>query len=215
MKRIAYLNTKSARVLLGMAVILCMPDLLHAAGPEVSKEMFPHYNPAHTVIKCPYIPEGLNPIPTCGGMQATCVGTAGRDLILGTEKTDVIVALAGNDVVHGDAGADVICGGPGNDSLMGARGADKIWGEEGDDWLFGAPEADELYGGEGDDVLWGGPGMDYLDGGPGNYDVCLLQKELARFDAAGCDTVYPPPGYEHEEEPDAGVLREKEPLKLK
>ena len=30
-----------------------------AAGPGAPKDKFPHYNPAHTVIKCPYIPAGM------------------------------------------------------------------------------------------------------------------------------------------------------------
>ena len=187
-----------------------------AAGPEVTVERFPDYNPAHTVIKCPYLPAGLKEIPLCGGRPATCVGTIGADLILGTDEPDVIVAGHGNDVVHGDAGDDVICGGPGNDSLMGARGLDRLFGDEGDDWLFGAPGDDELDGGEGDhDVLWGGPGFDKLDGGPGAFDVCLLQRELGEFVVDGCNTVYPPPGYVHDEEPDPGVLRATEPLKKK
>ncbi len=187
-----------------------------AAGPEVAGDRFPDYRPAHTVIKCPYLPAGLNDIPLCGGKPATCVGTDGADLILGTDENDVIVAGGGNDVVHGDAEDDIICGGPGNDSLMGARGVDRLFGGPGDDWLFGAPGADELDGGEGDyDVLWGGPGEDNLNGGPGAYDVCLLQREMGDYDAEGCNTVYPPPGYVHDEEPDPGVLRKSDPLKLK
>ena len=184
------------------------------AGPGGSPERFPDYYPAHTVIKCPYLPPDLDSIPLCGGQVATCVGTEGADLILGTDRDDVIVAGGGNDVVHGDAENDIVCGGPGNDSLMGARGIDRLYGGPGNDWLFGAPEGDELYGGEGDyDVLWGGPGYDTLDGGPGNFDVCLLQREMGDYDAVGCNTVYPPPGYVHDEEPDPGVLRRQEPLK--
>ena len=187
-----------------------------AIGPEVTEDQFPDYNPAHTVIKCPYLPEGMKDVPLCGGQRATCVGTAGADLILGTEDDDVIVAGPGNDVVHGDAADDIICGGPGNDSLMGARGVDRLFGGPGNDWLFGAPGGDELNGGPGDyDVLWGGPGFDKLNGGPGDFDVCLLQREMGDFDAEGCNTVYPPPGYVHDEEPDPGVLRKREPLKLK
>nr|VFJ87836.1 MAG: Hemolysin-type calcium-binding repeat-containing protein [Candidatus Kentron sp. H]VFJ89545.1 MAG: Hemolysin-type calcium-binding repeat-containing protein [Candidatus Kentron sp. H]VFJ96235.1 MAG: Hemolysin-type calcium-binding repeat-containing protein [Candidatus Kentron sp. H] len=186
-----------------------------AAGPGGNTERFPDYKPAHTVIKCPHIPEGLKEIPKCAGQTATCIGTEGIDLILGSDHSDVIVAGAGNDVVHGDAEGDIICGGPGNDSLMGARGADHLFGGPGNDWLFGAPDGDELNGGEGDfDVLWGGPGYDDLDGGPGTHDVCMLQREMGDFDAEGCNTVYPPPGYTHDAEPDPGVLRKAEPLKL-
>lgn len=187
-----------------------------AAGPAIMPDRFPDYSPAHTVIKCPYIPAGLKEIPLCGGQSATCVGTEGRDLILGTQEDDVIVAGGGNDVVHGDAEDDIVCGGSGNDSLMGARGADRLFGGPGNDWLFGAKGNDELHGGDGDnDVLWGGPGVDNLNGGPGLYDVCMLQREMGDYDAEGCNTVYPPPGYVHDEEPDPGVLRKTDPLKLK
>ena len=186
-----------------------------AVGPDITQEKFPDYNPAHTVIKCPYIPPGLKTIPLCGGKKATCVGTPGHDLILGTDKDDVIMSMGGDDVVHGDAKDDIICGGMGNDSLMGARGNDTLYGGPGDDWLFGAKEDDVLYGGPGDhDVLWGGPGVDVLHGGPGRFDVCMLQRDMGEFDAKSCNTIYPPPGYEHEEEPDPGVLRKAEPLKL-
>jgi len=199
-----------------LAILLLVPaaGCALAAGPGAPADQFPDYHPAHTVIKCPYLPENAGAVPLCGGKPATCVGTDGPDLILGTENADVIVAGGGNDVVHGDAEDDIICGGPGNDSLMGARGSDVIFGGPGDDWLFGAPGDDELNGEEGDfDVLWGGPGFDKLNGGPGTQDVCLLQREMGEFDEIGCNTVYPPPGYVHEEEPDPGVLRSTEPLK--
>ncbi len=177
----------------------------HAAGPDPAQ--FADYVPAAAVIKCPYVPEGLQSIPTCGGKLATCIGTDGHDLILGSEEDDVIAALGGRNVVHGDAGNDTICGGPEGDSLFGARGDDTIYGEGGSDWLFGAPGADKLRGGEGDfDVLWGGPGFDDLDGGPGDNDVCLLQREMGAY-TDECNTVYPPPGYVHEQEPEPGILK--------
>jgi Ca2+-binding RTX toxin-like protein len=177
-----------------------------AAGLEISVERFPDYKPAHTVIKCPYLPADLHEVPTCHGKQATCVGTSGPDLILGTEVDDVIVAGDGDDVVHGDAGDDIICGGEGKDSLFGAKGNDVIDGGPGDDWLFGAPGDDDLEGGPGYDVLWGGPGNDKLSGGEGDHDVCLLQREMGEADPS-CETIYPPPGYVHEQEPGAGVLK--------
>jgi Ca2+-binding RTX toxin-like protein len=182
---------------------LVLPASVLAAGP--SPTQFPDYRTAHTVIKCPYLPAGMTP-PTCHGLQATCVGTKGDDLILGTEGPDVIVALAGNDVVHGDQGNDTVCGGPGNDSLFGARDSDTLLGEAGDDWLFGAPGDDDLRGGPGYDVLWGGPGADKLSGGEGKHDVCMLQREMGIADDS-CETIYPPPGYVHDQEPEAGVLK--------
>jgi hypothetical protein len=202
--------------LLGIALLVNLPT--RAAGPGASEEQFPDYHPAHTVIKCPYLPPDFDTsvIPLCDGIFPTCVGTEGPDLILGSDKSDVIVGLGGNDVIHGDAGDDTICGGPGNDSILGAKGADTIFGDDGDDFLFGATEGDTLNGGPGDfDVLWGGPGYDKLDGGPGAFDVCMLQRELGEYVADGCNTVYPPPGYAHDAEPDPGVLRRQEPLKIR
>jgi hypothetical protein len=181
--------------------MLCTGAL--ASGPDPAQ--FADFHPSHTVIKCPFIPAGVTP-PTCNGLPATCVGTDGDDLILGSEVTDVIVALAGNDVVHGDVGTDTICGGPGNDSLFGAKDSDTMLGEEGDDWLFGAPGDDDLQGGPGNDVLWGGPGQDKLVGGGGDRDVCMLQREMGTADAS-CETIYPPPGYVHDQEPEAGLLK--------
>jgi Ca2+-binding RTX toxin-like protein len=151
------------------------------------------------MAQCPYLPPDLVEIPECMGIPATCVGTAGDDVLWGTEDGDVIVAGAGDDVVHGDDGDDVICLGPGNDSAHGARGDDRLYGEAGTDWLFGSRGEDALYGGEGDkDVLWGGPGLDNLDGGPGEGDRCLQQRDEAIVDEGSCEIVYPPPGYTHE-----------------
>jgi len=200
-----------------LAMIAISPMMAtKAAGPGIDKEAFPDYKAAHTVIKCPYLPPDLSEVPTCHGKKATCVGTSGHDLILGSDGKDVIVAGPGNDTVHGDAEDDIICGGPGNDSLFGARGADIIYGGPGDDWLFGAPDPDELYGGPGDfDVLWEGPGFGKVDGGPGAYDVCMLQREMAEVIEGTCETIYPPPGYLHDEEPEPGVLKKSDPLKLK
>jgi len=183
--------------------------LIGASGARAESvaEQFPDYFPAATIIKCPHIPEGLINIPTCQGQEATCIGTEGDDVVIGSDVDDVIVVGKGNDVVHADAGDDLVCGGPGNDSLFGARGEDIMYGEEGNDWLFGAQGVDNLDGGEGDfDVLWGGPGIDILDGGPGDNDVCMLQREMGIAEA-GCDSQYPPPGYVHDEEPEPGILK--------
>jgi len=204
-------------VLMPMLVLGIAVNQVHAAGDHVIEEKeFADYQTAHTVIKCPYVPEGMKEVPTCNGKPATCVGTKGHDLILGSEDDDVIFAGPGNDSVHGDAGSDLICGGPGNDALFGARGDDEIHGGPGDDWLFGAPGDDRLFGGPGDfDSLWEGPGNGYVNGGPGAYDVCLLQREMAAVEKGTCETIFPPPGYVHDDDPDPGVVKAANPLKLK
>ena len=83
--------------------------------------------------------------PMCQGLPATIVGTPGRDLLLGTNGDDVIVADAGNDLVLGFGGDDVICAGAGNDLVLAGRG---------------------------DDVIDGGPGRDLGNGGRGT-DTCI------------------------------------------
>ena len=157
------------------------------------------------VITCPYMPGGLSKTLTCNGLPVTCVGTAGHDLIWGTDASDVIYAGAGNDIIQADAGNDTVCGGEGNDTIHGGRGYDAIFGEGGADVLFGARDDDTLYGGEGDfDVLFGGPGIDNLNGGPGAYDTCLKQRDGGLADVKTCETIFPPPGYNHEEEHQLG-----------
>ena len=202
-----------------VAVITVMAlAFAHATAAEtaVSDAQAVTYKPAHNPIQCPHLPAGLDKIPTCRDKQATCVGTRGNDVILGTDGDDVIIAGPGNDVVHADQGNDIICGGPGNDALMGAAGEDRMFGGPGDDRMFGGKDPDEMNGGPGDfDVLWGGPGLDNMDGGHGSHDVCMLQREMADINPDGCNTIYPPPGYLHEQEPDPGLLKAAEPLKRK
>lgn len=124
------------------------------------------------------------PPPTCFGVPATRVGTAGNDSITGTAGADVIVAGAGNDTINGaggndricgDAGNDNIAGGTGDDFVLGGSGADIIRGEDGNDTLVGNPGAgsnddggDTISGGAGNDFLDGWFGNDSLRGGPGN-----------------------------------------------
>jgi hypothetical protein len=78
------------------------------------------------------------PSPRCGGKPATIVGSAARDVLRGTRRADVIVALGGNDRVTGRGGKDVICGGRGRDRLSGGRGSDR---------LAGGPQRDTCIGG--------------------------------------------------------------------
>ena len=101
-------------------------------------------------------------VPTCNGLTATRVGTAGNDVINGTSGPDVIVALGGADDVEGNGGADVICGGEGGDTIDGGGGHD---------WIDGGASPDDLSGGDGNDTLDGGLHNDSLRGGSGT-DTC-------------------------------------------
>jgi Tol biopolymer transport system component len=140
-----------------------------------------------------YAPEPK--LPECHGRTATLVGTRGADVLKGTKRKDVVLALGGNDRISTFSDADIICAGPGNDVVnagengetggsdlvMGGPGNDKIKlgrelgtakGEAGNDLLIGSKGGDNLIGGPGNDVLYGGPNpyynSDFLSGGPGN-----------------------------------------------
>ncbi len=107
-------------------------------------------------------PPPAQPAPTasCGGKQATIVGTEANDVRKGTSGKDVIAGLGGNDALSGLAGNDLICGGAGKDTLKGGKGNDKLYGQKGKDTLKGGPGKDTLKGGPGKDKLKGGPGKD-------------------------------------------------------
>ena len=74
------------------------------AAEEGAEQATPPRSPNGFVIQCPYIPPGLDPIPTCKGRPATCVGTEGDDVLWGTEDDGVIMTLRGDDVVQADDG---------------------------------------------------------------------------------------------------------------
>ena len=63
-------------------------------------------------------------VPTCLGLPATIIGTAGNDILNGTPGDDVIMGLGGDDTISGLGGNDTICGGDGNDYCNGGRGRD-------------------------------------------------------------------------------------------
>jgi Ca2+-binding RTX toxin-like protein len=91
-------------------------------------------------------------VPTCFGREATIVGTAGGDTLMGTsDATDVIVGLGGNDLIHSVEGGDFLCGNSGDDLVQGGTVADHISGGAGDDALNGSGGDDVLDGGEGTD----------------------------------------------------------------
>lgn len=92
-------------------------------------------------------------------------GTAGNDVIVGTQGMDLIGAKAGNDLVCGRAGMDRIYGDAGQDTIFGGNDMDIIDGNDGRDMIFGGNANDILLGSDGRDVLCGDNGMDVLTGG--------------------------------------------------
>lgn len=113
-------------------------------------------------------------VPRCGGRRATITGTSGADLLIGTNKDDVIVSLGGDDEVEGRNGDDIICLGSGADTGNGERGSDKILGEGGADEINGGPRADILHGNGGPDTIRGEEGGDTVNGG-GHGDTLFGQ----------------------------------------
>ncbi|MGY2003025.1 ExeM/NucH family extracellular endonuclease [Blastococcus sp. SYSU DS1024] len=101
---------------------------------------------------------GIDLEERCQGLLPTIRGTAGKDVLSGTNGRDVIMGLGGNDKIRGRNGDDVICGGAGDDRIAGENGEDVLSGGFGDD---------RLDGGNGSDALVGGPGADRLDQGRG------------------------------------------------
>lgn len=128
-------------------------------------------------------PTGSASIVTGG--EAALIGTAGADVIAGTDANKVIHANGGDDVVttgdaktivmagdgddivDGGGAGDIIFGGDGEDIIDGMAGNDKVFGEDGDDLLYGREGDDMLFGGAGADELRGGTGADRIEGGEG------------------------------------------------
>ena len=101
---------------------------------------------------------------TCGGREATIVGTGAADTLLGTDKRDVIKARGGNDVIRGLEIGDVVCAGGGDDTVRGGGGNDRLRGGAGRDLVKGGSGADALDGGTGHDRCRGGGGRGYQTG---------------------------------------------------
>ncbi|SEM86621.1 Hemolysin-type calcium-binding repeat-containing protein [Gemmobacter aquatilis] len=98
---------------------------------------------------------------------AARVDREGDDVMQGTARGDILVALAGNNSVDGAEGDDLLTAGAGDDGLSGGAGDDVLTARGGADGLLGGKGRDVLNGGDGADVLTGGRGADLLSGGLG------------------------------------------------
>ena len=126
----------------------------------------------------------------CYGYQATISGSG---VIWGTAGNDIIAGSDLNDNINGLGGNDIICGRGGNDIISGSAGNDRILGDLGNDALYGNDGNDRISGGPGDDQMFGNAHNDFLNGNEGNdlgYDQCSddgnengrqCQKSLASF----------------------------------
>jgi hemolysin type calcium-binding protein/Big-like domain-containing protein len=95
------------------------------------------------------------------------VGSAGRDIIIGSRFGDRIRGGRGRDTVRARGGADCVSGGSASDRLSGQGGRDRLAGNSGADRLFGGPGRDRMIGAAGNDGLSGKGGRDRLSGGRG------------------------------------------------
>ncbi|MDQ3985222.1 MAG: hypothetical protein M3280_01830 [Actinomycetota bacterium] len=141
--------------------------------------------------------------PKCFGHRATIVarpadkvthGTAGNDVIVGSDSYDKIRAGEGRDLICGLDEIDFIYGERGFDKINGGFGTDRSFGNGGQDRLFSGGEEftyrlsnDVLYGGDGDDVLVGDVGLQTIYGEAGDD---RLVGRGAFFDDCDCDASY-------------------------
>src|SRR3712207_3688592 len=73
---------------------------------------------------------------------ASCQGTSGPDIILGTDSADVIIPYAGKDAVYAGEGNDEVRHSFGDDTIHGGTGADTLRGGFDHDTIYGnAPTA--------------------------------------------------------------------------
>ncbi|WP_298625103.1 DUF5801 repeats-in-toxin domain-containing protein [uncultured Legionella sp.] len=116
-------------------------------------------------------------------------GTAGNDLILGSDLNDVLVGLFGDDDMLGYGGDDTLIGGDGNDLLVGDAGNDTLIGGNGSDNLRGGDGNDLLRGDAGNDLLVGNGGDDVLEGGDGKDVLAGLTGNDVLIGGRGDDTL--------------------------
>ncbi len=126
------------------------------------------------------------------------VGSARRDIIIGSRFGDRIRAGRGRDTVRARAGADCVFDGSASERLFGERGRDRLVGNRGADRLFGGAGRDRLIGAQGNgglqgrggaDRLSGGPGPDRVNGGAGNDRISVGGATNRASGGAGNDRI--------------------------
>lgn len=111
--------------------------------------------------------------PTCRGLHASGTeGTAGIDVLIGTDLADTLAGGPGNDIICGGAGDDVISGGGGNDFIDAGPGHDRVDAGAGRDRVRAGLGHDEVDAGDGRDRVSSGAGADSVLGGAGS-DVLI------------------------------------------
>jgi hypothetical protein len=99
---------------------------------------------------------------------------------------ETVGGSAGNDVIVGSDGPNHLWGGDGDDLIRGLGGDDRLSGDDGNDTVDGGPGNDELVGGCMTDTLIGGPGADtfFSDASPTSTCPFTLRSPHDRIEAA-------------------------------
>lgn len=131
---------------------------------------------------------------TCDGFEALWLGTAGDDMLNGTDDDEAFVAYGGADTVYGNGGRDIICGGEGPDVLWGGDGSDRIFGGIGGDHIYGGKGNDRIYAQSGNDYVEGNTGNDRIYGGEGTDEILGGADDDFLKGKGGDDTIWGGPG---------------------
>ena len=109
-------------------------------------------------------------------LDVVITGTAGGDVLVGTEGDDLISGAGGNDVIAGLGGNDILNGGPGDDMITSGAGADVVNGGGGDDIITLTGDDSVGNGNNGDDVFFFGfdGGVGLVFNGGGGFDTLDL-----------------------------------------
>ncbi|MGL6340041.1 MAG: calcium-binding protein [Waterburya sp.] len=124
--------------------------------------------------------DGTNQI-LAGGNDDFINAGVGDDLVFGEDNLDILNGEAGQDLLNGGANDDILNGGEGNDTLLGETADifNILNGDDGNDLVVGGSNSDAIGGGQGDDSLFGGAGNDGLVGNEGQDTFAFASGEGA------------------------------------
>ncbi|MGJ0485412.1 MAG: calcium-binding protein [Methylomicrobium sp.] len=160
--------------------------------PDPTDDSFERCNKDFSV--CEFVVEGAVPRQIIIGSNGTNIieGTPGNDIICGNNGNDIIDGREGNDEIHGNNGNDRLFGDLGNDSIYGGNGNDFLSGYLDDNFAYDQDPGNNDDAFNDDDVLnsdedhlYGGNGKDQLLGGP---DIDNLHGENGKDDLDGGDS---------------------------
>lgn len=120
-----------------------------------------------------------------------CIGTDGKDNMVGDNDGNAIRGLGDNDLITGKGGVDALLGDSGDDTLN---------GNDGNDQIVGAPGSDLMNGGSGNDQIFHlfasiptatdpDGSRDRIDCGTG-IDEAWINVSVDHDIAANCETVH-------------------------